>query len=167
MQKYGIEYKHTTAKNYRSKNSAGYVMIQSPTTDHPSMTPNGYIYEHRLVMEKSLGRYLTSDEVVHHINGIKDDNRLKNLKLTTRGEHGKEHRSPDKLRKSSRDARAKILELRAQGLLQKEITQQVGLSGPTVRKMLKTGSVCGICGQTFKNSKGVSVHVNRFHRNKY
>jgi hypothetical protein len=37
--------------------------------------------EHRLVMEASLGRYLTADEQVHHRNHIRNDNQLKNLEL--------------------------------------------------------------------------------------
>ena len=50
-----------------------------------------YIQEHRYIMEQHIGRKLTKNEDVHHINGNKLDNRIENLQLMTKGEHTKHH----------------------------------------------------------------------------
>ena len=68
--------------NYKGgerKNTAGYVYILKP--DHPFCNNRGYVRRSHLVMEQKLGRYLKPEEIVHHRNGIRDDDRPENLKL--------------------------------------------------------------------------------------
>jgi hypothetical protein len=55
------------------KNVHGYIEVKS--------LDGRRMYEHRLVMEKHIGRKLTSEESVHHLNGQRDDNRIENLEL--------------------------------------------------------------------------------------
>lgn len=78
---------HSRWKGGRTISASGYIQIHGP--DHPYKCSKGYVMEHRLVVEKSLGRYLTSDEIVHHLNGRKTDNRLENLAVVSRHNHDK------------------------------------------------------------------------------
>lgn len=63
----------------------GYVLVWEP--DHPNKGFKGWMYEHRLVVEAVLGRYLETDEHVHHVNGVKDDNRPENLEVMAANDH--------------------------------------------------------------------------------
>lgn len=69
----------------KTKTSSGYVHIYKP--EHPNAINGKYILEHRLFMEQKLGRYLLRDESVHHINGVRDDNRIENLELISPENH--------------------------------------------------------------------------------
>ena len=66
-------------RNGRYLDRKGYVIVQ--------ISGSKFGREHRLIMEKSIGRPLERWEEVHHKNGIKDDNRLENLEIMVTGFH--------------------------------------------------------------------------------
>lgn len=75
---------HPNWKNGRIVQPDGYILVWTKTRT--------YTLEHRLVMSKHLKRDLLPSEIVHHINGIRDDNRIENLQIMTSSEHSRHHR---------------------------------------------------------------------------
>lgn len=77
---------------YEASHKPGEYVFEALARDDPFLPTmaraNGYVQQHRLVMARHLGRPLRKDESVHHINGIRDDNRIENLQLR-QGQHGK------------------------------------------------------------------------------
>lgn len=89
----------------------GYVRIWCTDNTYPSKPRGAWRGEHRVVMEQFLGRALRPDEHVHHINGVKDDNRLENLVVMDQNDHA---------RLSSHDYRAEVEAMKGELLKYRE-----------------------------------------------
>lgn len=76
--------------NQHIVSAEGYVKIRVGIT-HPLADPNGYAYEHLLVWVSAGNPMPAPGELLHHDNEDKQDNRIENLKLETRGDHNAHH----------------------------------------------------------------------------
>ena len=110
----------------------GCIAVHCP--DYPGMNSRGYVLWARVVMELHLGRFLRTDENVHHINGDSCDHRLLHLEVLTRSEHTKRHWEDgtlaDKVKKLDYD---EVERLMFQGLGYKRIAKKLGESVDTVK----------------------------------
>lgn len=68
---------------------SGYVYVYAP--EHPEANTRGYVYEHRVVAEQSIGRRLLENEVVHHKDEVRSNNNPDNLQVMDKADHARLH----------------------------------------------------------------------------
>lgn len=118
----------------------GYWYIYSP--EHPHKTQAGYVAEHRLVMEKKIGRYLTPIEIVHHVDENTLNNAEENLELCdNQAQHTSKHL--DKIKKAGDNSKAKFsnqeaIEIRRmleKGFSVKALAKEHSVNTETIRRI--------------------------------
>lgn len=83
----------------RTKDGRGYIYINS--YNHPNKDHHNNMFEHRLIIESQIGKYLNIKWEVHHINGIRDDNRPENLIcFISKSAHQRFHKDPNNVKES-------------------------------------------------------------------
>lgn len=146
QKRYGVA-NHFYRGGGRKRTEKGYIKI---------LVNGRWRFEHRVVMERELGRALLRSEDVHHKNEVKDDNRPGNLELLTHGAHGTHHHRGRKMTPAQLERHrairmgkvyrkditvAAVSELRAQGLCVHQIAKRLGCSDPCVKARLRSRAV--------------------------
>jgi len=139
---------------------------------YQAVTINGIKHDlHRIIAEQKIGRPLTDDEVVHHINGDIQDNRPENLQVMSREEHGRLHSvgrimSEETRQKLSEQSKGKpnlscrklsesdveqIIEFANQGLSQRKIAKVFSVDHSAISNIMHYKSYCSatdkLCGR--------------------
>lgn len=152
MRAAGIEPRHSgpcPRKNPRPRkirqDPFGYLLEHRP--EHPHAESNGYVRQHRLVLEAKLGRFLDPKEDVHHIDGDKSNNHPDNLELmASRGDHVRHH---NLLRSSARNLK-ELSNCEIQLLYAQHSTvplaKMFGTSPATVQRELQRRGIAMKCG---------------------
>lgn len=118
-------------KGGRKIDAGGYILRLRP--NHPHARRSGYVLEHRLVIEESIGRYLTPDEIVHHVNRNKTDNRLENLQVMSEAEHILLHHPSSASFSACSSCHATDRRIEARGLCKRCYSKQWKKSRPHVQ----------------------------------
>ena len=126
--------KHWNWKGGRSSTGNGYYEILRP--NHPNANKRGHVLEHRLVMEKTLGRYLTKSEKVHHINGDPSDNRPENLVVLSHRVHLRQHMCKAGENQTLLENKEWLSDQHTHGFNTNEIAATIGCGAQAVRHAL-------------------------------
>lgn len=141
------EAKKQSGIGHKKTRTDGYVYVYFP--DHPMSNRNGYIMEHILVMECAIGRWIADNEVVHHINHNRSDNRLSNLKLMNKKEHMSMHAKERHLKKDIPHYTKPVKDITT-GKAYSSVTEAAKAIGAA------TTNVCAVCRG---NKKSLYGHV--------